>query len=297
MYTCIRVYAQGTQYVHPGAPSWAVARRYSAGVTASTSTGMHVVKRAPIVGLWCNCGGTPPALGAVGHAHERGPAPPREEGRAALCHIMRGHTSRASSTQPRVLRLATCIPPPTPLDCLRPPRHDAVYRMNKAPAGTKKWAEHVGHRTTMRVWADQRMPDLSDVWRAANETIVLYCGPTQAVLYCWWSLPATGRPRFSPLAWQQASLSIRGASKLPAAAAIRQFPSSGAMAVWLALAQCASVAQHVTKWQLFGRATVDDVVGEPALLGRIFWVSGLLCAHTRREPWLAAHRSLRGAAG
>ena len=169
--------------------------------------------------------------------------------------------------------------------------------MNKAPAGTKKWAEHVGHRTTMRVWADQRMPDLSDVWRAANETIVLYCGPTQAVLYCWWSLPATGRPRFSPLAWQQASLSIRGASKLPATAAIKQFPSSGAMAVWLALAQCASVAQHVTKWQLFGRATVDDVVGEPALLGRIFWVSGLLCAHTRREPWLAAHRSLRGAAG
>ena len=49
-----------------------------------------------------------------------------------------------------------------------------MYRMNKAPAGTKKWAEHVGHRTTMRVWGDQRMPDLSDVWRAANETIVLY---------------------------------------------------------------------------------------------------------------------------
>ena len=47
-----------------------------------------------------------------------------------------------------------------------------MYRMNKAPAGTKKWAEHVGHRTTMRVWADQRMPDLSNVWRAANETIV-----------------------------------------------------------------------------------------------------------------------------
>ena len=157
-----------------------------------------------------------------------------------------------------------------------------MYRMNKAPAGTKKWAEHVGHRTTMRVWADQRMPDLSNVWRAANETIVLYCGPTQAVLYCWWSLPATGRPRFSPLAWQQASLSIRGASKLPATAAIRQFPSSGAMAVWLALAQCASVAQHVTKWQLFGRATVDDVVGARPPRAHLLGVWVALRSHTKR---------------
>ena len=163
-----------------------------------------------------------------------------------------------------------------------------MYRMNKAPAGTKKWAEHVGHRTTMRVWADQRMPDLSNVWRAANETIVLYCGPTQAVLYCWWSLPATGRPRFSPLAWEQASLAIRGASKLPATAAIRQFPSSGAMAVWLALAQCASVAQHVTKWQLLGRATV--VVGARPPRAHLLGIWAALRPHTKR----ALKRSLPG---
>jgi hypothetical protein len=160
-----------------------------------------------------------------------------------------------------------------------------VYRMNKAPAGTKKWAEHVGHRTTMRVWGDQRMPDLSDVWRAANETIVLYCGPTKEVLYCWWSLPATGRPRFSPLAWEQASLSIRGASELPAATAraIRQYPSSGAMAVWLALAQCASVAQHVTKC---GSSSVEpQSLWEPAFLGRISSGSStwaVLPSHTKR---------------
>ena len=45
------------------------------------------------------------------------------------------------------------------------------------------------------------------------------------------------RPRFSPLAWEQVSLSIHGASKLSATAAVRQFPSSGAMTVWLALLQ------------------------------------------------------------
>lgn len=161
-----------------------------------------------------------------------------------------------------------------------------MYRMNKAPAGTKKWAEHVGHRTTMRVWGDQRMPDLSDVWRAANETIVLYCGPTKEVLYCWWSLPATGRPRFSPLAWEQASLSIRGASELPAATAraIRQYPSSGAMAVWLALAQCASVAQHVTKC---GSSSVEpQSLWEPAFLGRIFWVVHVGCSALTHEKSL-----------
>jgi hypothetical protein len=126
--------------------------------------------------------------------------------------------------------------------------------MNLAPAGSRlhedgaKYREHVGGRTTIRVWADQIMPDLSSKWTMANETIVLYCGPTVNVINCWMSLPTTGRPRLSPLAWEHASLAINGASRLPASAAVKQFPSSGAMAVWLALAQCASVSLYGFGW-------------------------------------------------
>ena len=132
--------------------------------------------------------------------------------------------------------------------------HDAVYRMNLAPSGSRmhsdgaRYRKHVGARTTIRVWQDQIMPDLSNKWTRANETIVLYCGPTVNLISCWWSLPTTGRPRLSPLAWEQVNLAIYGASRLPASAAVTQFPSSGAMTVWLALAQCASVSLYGFGW-------------------------------------------------
>lgn len=130
--------------------------------------------------------------------------------------------------------------------------HDAVYRVNLAPAGVApagdRYRKHVGRRTTTRVWGDQTMPDLSSLWTVANETIVLYCGPTVNVINCWWSLPTTGRPRLSPLAWEEASLAIHGTAASKLSAALTQFPSSGAMAVWLALAQCASVSLFGFGW-------------------------------------------------
>ena len=159
-----------------------------------------------------------------------------------------------------------------------------MYRVNLAPAGVApagdRYRKHVGRRTTTRVWGDQTMPDLSSLWTVANETIVLYCGPTVNVINCWWSLPTTGRPRLSPLAWEEASLAIHGTAASKLSAALTQFPSSGAMAVWLALAQCASAAQHVARRQLsFFLPTFRSPAPSGASSRR------LVCStHPRREP-------------
>ena len=120
--------------------------------------------------------------------------------------------------------------------------HDAVYRVNEAPV--EEFGKHVGRRTTVRMWGFQKMPDINSKWALANHTIVIYCGPTPWVGNCWQHIPTTGRPRLSPFAWEEANLAVHGA----AAASAKTYPSSGLMAVWVALAQCATVTLFGFGW-------------------------------------------------
>ena len=143
-------------------------------------------------------------------------------------------------------------------------RHDAVFRVNEAPPGSK-FAQHVGRRTTVRVWGVQHLPDMSGHWAVAEEALVVYCGPVTWVGQCWSWIPTSPRPRFSPFAWQQVSIDIHGEtttnvkSQLPRAQRTSTtVPSSGAMSVWLALAMCRNVSVFGFGWC---DATADTRVG------------------------------------
>ena len=121
--------------------------------------------------------------------------------------------------------------------------HAAVYRINRAPVESA-FARHVGSRTSVRVWGDQSLPDQSLSWGSKHETIVLYCGPNLWVGYCWTWIGTSPRPRFSALLYEEVLLAMNGWW----APEPTKYPTSGAMAIWLALAQCHSVSAFGFGW-------------------------------------------------
>ena len=137
--------------------------------------------------------------------------------------------------------------------------HQVVYRVNLAR--TDEFERHVGKRTSIRVWGDQQNPDASDVWTHANETILLLCTAI-AVHSCWRTIPNSPRPRFSPFALGELSLAIHS-PQMPlqgqgshssrdvfprGPTGLRIYPTSGAMAIWAALAQCRRVTLFGFGW-------------------------------------------------
>ena len=119
--------------------------------------------------------------------------------------------------------------------------HDAVYRVNRAP--TAGYGRFVGRRTSVRVWGDQTLPeDAAPRWLAPSEALVIYCGPVSYVGHCWRKISRFPWPRLSPIAFEEAALSIHGEGFSPWRGLANKFPTSGAMAVWLALARCRQVS-------------------------------------------------------
>jgi hypothetical protein len=125
--------------------------------------------------------------------------------------------------------------------------HAAVFRVNKAP--TRGFEASVGARTDVRVWGFRPLPD---EWPdfASEALIVLYCAPVSWVGQCWNWIPLQPRPRFGAYEWQRVLVAIHDlANATPHVEKGRRgmrgswtFPSSGAMAVWLALAECGHVS-------------------------------------------------------
>ena len=124
---------------------------------------------------------------------------------------------------------------------------DATFRINAAPV--RGFTDHVGSRTTFRVWAGRESPEEVH-WRGDdNASIVLYCQPMAWVGKCWQQITPNQRqpfpyPRVNPLVWldvkaalaQRANVTTRrsGASGVA-------FPSAGAIAVWMAMLLCRRV--------------------------------------------------------
>jgi hypothetical protein len=120
--------------------------------------------------------------------------------------------------------------------------HDTIIRMNEAPV--TGFEQHVGARTTHRIWGCQHLPDDAQHWSVAGENIILYC-PAVGFGGCWTVIPASPRPRLSPFAWEEASVSIHGFQH---AKAVKTKPTAGAMGVWVALAQCQSTTAYGFGW-------------------------------------------------
>jgi hypothetical protein len=116
--------------------------------------------------------------------------------------------------------------------------HDAVFRANKAPISG--YERHVGSRTTMRIWGSQPLPENYTQWRHTKETIVLHCQPVPWVSSCWHEISVgAARPRISPFAWEELLLSVYDGDDATMRNVLK-YPSTGAMAVWTALARCDS---------------------------------------------------------
>lgn len=139
--------------------------------------------------------------------------------------------------------------------------HDAVIRVNRAP--TRGFGASVGARTTLRVWGHLPLPDDADSivhaprWRdrmratttntsssslsarsTQQEEILIYCQPTPWVGECWHDIHRHPRPRVSPLAWHELNAAIQTNN----ATSTTKLPSTGAMAVWVALGLCEAVS-------------------------------------------------------
>jgi hypothetical protein len=124
-------------------------------------------------------------------------------------------------------------------------RADVVLRVNQAPA-TRQFQQDVGTRTTVRVWGFIPMPwhnvtvwdgKAHPPWQGTDEEqLLLYCPPVRWVSICWKEAMAHPLPRFAPSAHNHLAKEI-GLSR-------NKHPSSGAMAVRLALAICGRVVVY-----------------------------------------------------
>ena len=118
---------------------------------------------------------------------------------------------------------------------------DAVFRVNTAP--TIGFEAHVGRRTTLRLWGGRRLP-VDHGWTGDNASIVVFCQPVTFMSPCWRRIaseqPAPLR-RLTPRLWHEARASMR--QVLPASVTISRgkYPSTGAMAIFVALRLCSSV--------------------------------------------------------
>lgn len=136
---------------------------------------------------------------------------------------------------------------------------DVVVRINTAP--TRGFERHVGRRTSVRIWGaiapprelrrigSKLRPLNKDGTRPVNgfkqfidlignETVVRYCGPNPWFSYCWKNISGSEHsdPRFHPSAWRAASSVVyRDRQRCER---LRCVPSSGVMAVLMALERC-----------------------------------------------------------
>ena len=132
---------------------------------------------------------------------------------------------------------------------------EAVFRVNEAP--TRGYEEYAGTKTKIRLWgapAGWHQGDArgsSYVWGerpsslplGAEEFTVIKCPEKTSVCRCWDDLGNRSRPahpRLGPLVWER----LRNLMRAETAAAanytytVGKFPSTGALAVYLALQSC-----------------------------------------------------------
>lgn len=169
---------------------------------------------------------------------------------------------------------------------------EAVVRINQAPAGGQ-WASHAGRRTTIRVWGagvKSWGKNGTESWGKSKHlspselgAAVLACPPVSFVGICWSSLgdaAPTAYPRLWPYTWRHLRQQI--ARQINRSATPRDVPTTGAIAVYLALRSCDRVA-------LFGFGDCT-----PVARGRAKYfmpsVGRKKCAR-RRPPWRGVVRS------
>ena len=115
--------------------------------------------------------------------------------------------------------------------------HDWVFRVNDAPvAGYERF---VGARTTYRVWGSIPLPWRRADWNESNATtLLIYCQPSKWLSQCWTSIPTHPHPRISPLLWHRVRTRVREKTQR---SRVGTFPSTGLVAIWVALRLCERV--------------------------------------------------------
>ena len=153
--------------------------------------------------------------------------------------------------------------------------YEFVLRVNTAPV--RGFERHVGSRTDLRVWGATAPPRRLDAiaaivpkdparknsmrWHAglirAEDTVLRYCGPNNWLGSCWKNISHDEHadPRLHPAAWRLASTLIH--TNRTRCKEVGCVPSSGAMAILVALERC-------TRVTLFGFG-VDGRGGVPAV--------------------------------
>ena len=131
-------------------------------------------------------------------------------------------------------------------------RADIVVRINLAP--TRRFEQHVGSRTTVRVWGATTDPsaiesirkqigvraaEALNIGNTSITTLLRYCPPTGFLNECWRRAANDGLPRFHPSAWRLAQRQLL--SNTTRCKRIGCFPSTGAMALLFARSACTRV--------------------------------------------------------
>jgi hypothetical protein len=131
---------------------------------------------------------------------------------------------------------------------------NAVIRVNTGPV--HGFEQHVGRRTTMRLWGFLPPPggyNAENASHAASDrhatgpangvdgqdgALIVYCQPVKWLSGCWTAITHRPVPRVSPLVWERVRAHMRLATGRKTEG---KFPSTGAIAIWIARQLCRKV--------------------------------------------------------
>ena len=123
----------------------------------------------------------------------------------------------------------------------------AIFRVNDGLTHGP-FAAYAGSRTSFRIWGGRQWPHELIGWKEERKGIVLYCQPTPWIGRCWRLIlrsDAPSWPRLNPLLWEEARANIqRASSQAGVLWRAGRFPSSGAIALWIALRLCEQVRAY-----------------------------------------------------
>lgn len=154
--------------------------------------------------------------------------------------------------------------------------HDTVIRSNDAPAGGN-FTPYVGARTSLRIWgAAERWRNWIGEREAGQQTLLRYCQPSQWMSTCWASIMNDPLPpRLSPSLWRELRTSQRATT---GAVSVGTYPSTGAVAIWVAMQLCTSVRVFG-----FGTGSLDCVDPNEPTCARYHYAHALV-------PWFMQRR-------